>query len=257
MQWLNLEMSVLDNEAFACAQTADVGTWLRLMRYCCVQENGGRIRDAKNFDERKLMFLFRLTKSEINQKSELWEWQGNNLRVNYFPSAKLKEILLKRSSAARASKIRWGNRDPKSNPTTDNKSDSSTVSTSKPATHSETESGREGKGKGKERKGRRREGPAAASPDGDGQNPRSLAVCISFFASLGASQGMAEKFYHHYNANGWRQGGGLDIASWHSQAEKWLVDEKPAAEKSSSGAAADEFNPDQEHAHTGGIQLHN
>jgi hypothetical protein len=251
MQWLNIELKDLDNEAFACADTADVGTWLRLMGYCCVQENGGRIRGAKTFDDRKLMFLFRLTKAEIARKTELWQWSGDDLRVLFFPAKTLKRVQALRAQGAKGNKVRWGNDDPSSDRISDPSSNGSSESNCDSLGESPGESGKERKGKErKEREGKR---PVA---DGDGRKPRDLKTCVSFFLSIGSSASEAEKFFHHYRANGWRQGGRTPLESWHSQGQKWVVD-SAEPQKSPTGGQPAGFDPSAPHAHTGGVEVAN
>lgn len=220
MLWLNIYLSDLDNEAFACAETADIGTWLRLMRYCCTQENGGLIKGAKAFDNRKFGALFRLSKPEIHEKSDLWAWKGNDLFVSHFPNERLKIIKKQRVSALKANEVRWGNRNAKPNPISHTESDASAHARSDATPNPKTESGKERKGKGKERKGR--EGNA---PDGAEAHSPTLSEVLSFFASRGAPSELAKKFFHHYQANGWVQGGGQPVVSWESQGEKWIVGE--------------------------------
>ena len=43
MNYLNLDSLFMDAAPFAGAETVDVGTWIRLLRYCAKTENGGRI----------------------------------------------------------------------------------------------------------------------------------------------------------------------------------------------------------------------
>ena len=43
VNYLNLDSLFMDAAPFAGAETVDVGTWIRLLRYCAKTENGGRI----------------------------------------------------------------------------------------------------------------------------------------------------------------------------------------------------------------------
>lgn len=258
MQWLNIELSTLENEAFGCADTAHLGAWLRLMRYCCIQENSGRIRGAKEWPDRKWMHLFRLTKDEIDQKSELWAWDGGDLRVLFFPTDQLKKVKRLREQSQKANETRWGkphtDRDPNRMP--------SGIPSGIPDGNPESESGSpeckgnsKDKGKGKS-KGKDKGKRGAPAPTGTGHKPRSIAEAITFFTAHEGSEAQARKFFTHYQANGWKQGGGLLVASWPDQAEKWIGTDREEAKKSSGGVAAP-FDGRPPHAHTGGVEVLN
>lgn len=260
MQWLNIELSVLENEAFGCADTAHLGAWLRLMRYCCIQENSGRIKGAKEWPDRKWMHLFRLTKAEIDQNTELWEWKDDELRVLFFPIVQLNKVKRLRSQSAKANETRWGKRPAKSDPV----SIPSGMPDGKPNGNPDLENGTpecKGNSKGKSNskgKGNSKGKAPGQSPDGSGQKPHSLLEALSYFSQQEAPESLARKFYAHYRANGWKQGGHTPIASWPDQADKWICDYREDLKKSSGGVAGGgEFDSRQPHAHTGGVEVSN
>lgn len=45
---------------------------------------------------------------------------------------------------------------------------------------------------------------------------------IGFMRESGASDAYAERFYQHYESQGWRKGNGLPIENWHAAAWYWL-----------------------------------
>lgn len=246
-------MRVLENEAFGCAETVDIGIWMRLMRYCCVQENSGRIRGAKEWDDRKWMHLCSLQKAEVARKSDLWAWRGHELFVHHFPAKSLSTVRRLRRQSADANKSRWGNKAP--NREQESVPHGIPSGTAKGTPDSASgDSGIKDKDKGriKKRKGR------GTVPSGTAENPPSRAEVLSFFALHGCPESQATKFFVHYTANGWVQGNGQAIADPWSQAEKWIGDwreRENQPQNSSAGAAP--FDGSQPHAHTQGIALEN
>lgn len=259
MLWLNLELRLLQNKAFATAETVDVGTWLRLMNYCCSQENSGLIRDAKTWSERAWMLTFGLQKAEVERKCDLWSWRENHLRVNFFPVHSLDHVKRLRAQASKAGKTRWE----KAHATRQTGDIPSGIDRMPSGTADDATRNGPVYAKGKVREGKVKKGKGReASPADDGQRPRALADVISFFATLSAPPEVATKFFHHYNANGWLQGGRTPIASWRSQGEKWIGDwrdERPSTAQKSAGEGAPPpgYDASQPHASTGGIALAN
>ncbi|WP_177192279.1 hypothetical protein [Chitinophaga arvensicola] len=47
------------------------------------------------------------------------------------------------------------------------------------------------------------------------------------FTSCGYPETEAGKFFHHYQANGWRQGGKTLITDWQAAAHKWILNIHP------------------------------
>jgi hypothetical protein len=85
MEYLNLPAWVLDSAEFVGADQVERGTWLCLLRYCIGQENGGVIQDCANWKDRQWQQLCRVTLREVRRKSRLFRWEGNLLRVFYYP----------------------------------------------------------------------------------------------------------------------------------------------------------------------------
>jgi len=57
--------------------------------------------------------------------------------------------------------------------------------------------------------------------------PDSLKDVVVFFHLLGHSEKEAAKFFHHYEANGWRQAGKIPITNWPAAARKWILNIHP------------------------------
>jgi hypothetical protein len=77
-------------------------------------------------------------------------------------------------------------------------------------------------------------------------------------ASQGGPADLAADFHSTFSAVGWTQGGrrAAPLVAWQPEADKWVRRWKKSNASGAAGAAAD-FNPDQEHAHTGGIPAAN
>jgi hypothetical protein len=80
---------------------------------------------------------------------------------------------------------------------------------------------------GAEEKSDTRGGGAGASdrPGGDGTEavPASLDEVYPFFAALYSTRVEAEKFYHYFNAKGWRVGEKSPMHNWRSAARHWVL----------------------------------
>lgn len=64
------------------------------------------------------------------------------------------------------------------------------------------------------------------SDTGNAVPPEPEAV-TDYFVALGHPPCEAEKFYCHYRANGWKQGGKIPILDWQAAAKKWIHNIKP------------------------------
>lgn len=53
-----------------------------------------------------------------------------------------------------------------------------------------------------------------------------LAACEIFFQQCDRTREEGEKFFHHYQAQGWKVGNGQPITDWASLAQKWILNPK-------------------------------
>lgn len=113
MDWLNIHSSTLDSEEFVGADMIERGTWLCLQRFCIGQENGGVIKGGRLWKDRQWQQLVRVTKREVLRPARLWEWDGDNLVLFFYPVAKENEVREKRDTARTNGRL--GGR-PKKNP---------------------------------------------------------------------------------------------------------------------------------------------
>jgi hypothetical protein len=107
MEWLNIKNSTLDKREFAAAENTERGTWLMLFRYCAGQENGGRIKNCRLWNERDWLAL-RVTKAEISRKTPLWTWENDDLVLWEYPKEKEREVKRKRHGGRLTALKRWG-----------------------------------------------------------------------------------------------------------------------------------------------------
>jgi hypothetical protein len=109
MKWLNFEIPRMRSEPFAGATNEQLGTWLRLIIFCCEQENDGVIPFCANWSDRQWSTCAGLEKAEVLAPSPLWLFRENgSLYVSNFPHEKLTEIVHKRIAANRTNEKRWG-----------------------------------------------------------------------------------------------------------------------------------------------------
>lgn len=66
-----------------------------------------------------------------------------------------------------------------------------------------------------------------APPPNKKQKPENLDEVKAFFHELKYPESEAEKFFHHYDANGWLQGGKIPIKNWPAAAQKWILNIHP------------------------------
>lgn len=98
MEWLNIHRSTIDGEAFQDAEPAERSTWLLLLSYCAGLENGGRIKGAKAWTDRKWLKCCSLSKEEVEgQSGRLWLWEEGDLIVDFYPHDSERILQAKRS----------------------------------------------------------------------------------------------------------------------------------------------------------------
>jgi hypothetical protein len=145
MNWINIDVALPDCPQMLGAGNEELGIWLRLMRYCCVQENGGRIAGAALFSPMAWIVVAQVEAKRMREKALLWSWDGDDLEVFGYPSAKEGEVKAKREIArengqkgGRPKKPKENQRETKQKPTLE--------TNGKPTGKAEGK-GREGKGK--------------------------------------------------------------------------------------------------------------
>ncbi len=117
MNWLNINISTLSGEEFLGARPIDRGTWLCLLKYCAILENGGRIENCFKWSARKWSQLAGVYAKEVKRDSKLWSWEGSDIVVWGYPVSKEGEVKRLREQAKGAAERRWGSKEamPKGN----------------------------------------------------------------------------------------------------------------------------------------------
>ena len=154
MEWLNIHTSTIDSPEVGAAEPQDIGTWLKLLRYCAGQENGGRIRGAKEWPERLWLFGVKVTAADVQRECDLWTWQGADLLVEFYPKQKESEVRAKRKGGTKGAHSRWSEKKPASTLAADGSPMPETMPSAKPQANGSPihMSDAEGEGKGKGRR---------------------------------------------------------------------------------------------------------
>ena len=105
MNWLNLNVAILDSENFIGSDPIDRATWICLLRYCAGQENGGTITECGEWPDRKWQQLVRVTRQEVERECALWDWDNGSLVVWGYPADKEREIIAKRNAGREGGKV--------------------------------------------------------------------------------------------------------------------------------------------------------
>lgn len=108
MRWLNIDVSVLGNEAYASATPEQQATWFGLICYCAQQENWGIIPEScKDWTDRIWLVSIGKTKADIEQVSPLWKrGEDDKLFVNLYPEDQQAEYERKKLVAMKAGKAK-------------------------------------------------------------------------------------------------------------------------------------------------------
>jgi hypothetical protein len=107
MKWLNLNLELLRDDRFIEAEPQDQATWLKLLAYCCTMENGGFIRDAHKWNDRRWLMSAAITKADYDRQSELWKNEVGHVVVWGYPSTQEKEVKRMRGQSKKAAEKRW------------------------------------------------------------------------------------------------------------------------------------------------------
>lgn len=59
--------------------------------------------------------------------------------------------------------------------------------------------------------------------DGKDTHPQKEQIVIEFFKKIEWPAVEAQKFFNHYQANGWKIGGKTKMQDWHASAKKWML----------------------------------
>jgi len=85
MKYLNIETAVLRSPDYVGAEPTERATWLSLLGYCADQENGGVIKSCRAWADRQWQQTCGVTRQEVNLTSFLYQWNGDDMVVKYYP----------------------------------------------------------------------------------------------------------------------------------------------------------------------------
>lgn len=192
MEYINLTITQLAEADYRRSTMSERGVWLTLLGYCVQQENGGRIEGAQGWTDWECQQVLGVSAKDIEGPHHLWRYEEGDLVVEFYPLAKQKEVQAKRRAGKRG-----GLSSVEARQHSASSSASSTAAT---------------EGKGKEGEGKEEE---------DGQRPQSREQVLILADDMQLPRIEAEKFYDHFEANGWKQGGRTALRSWRAAFRNW------------------------------------
>ena len=100
MEYLNIPANAFRSPEFIGADPVQRGTWIALMGWCASQENGGRIPHCRGWKDRMWQQLVGVTAEEVMQDCDLWQWDGDDLVLTFYPVEQEQALRLKRDGNA-------------------------------------------------------------------------------------------------------------------------------------------------------------
>jgi len=107
MLYINIPISVLSSSEYRRCKPLKRATWLNLLGYCCIQENGGRIVGAADWDDREWQQIAAVTLEEVRMESTLWTWDGDDVVVWAYPAEQELVMRAKREGGVKGAAKRW------------------------------------------------------------------------------------------------------------------------------------------------------
>lgn len=98
MEWFQIFSSDLGSPDFVLSKESVRGTWISLLAYCCAQENGGRIAGAREWPAAAWPQLCRVQAKSVAADSLLWQWDGSDLVVKYYPAKSAERCVANREN---------------------------------------------------------------------------------------------------------------------------------------------------------------
>lgn len=146
MNWLNIHTPSFRKHEFTGSDPHEVGVWTLLMVYCCEQENGGKIRNCKEWTERQWLISCSVSIADVSRKSALWSWSATCLTVALYPIQKEREVAAKRAAGKATAKVRWARNSVAKNPPEKRVNGSSAHSSATSSAHRSADTEGEGEG---------------------------------------------------------------------------------------------------------------
>lgn len=112
MDWLNIHIAKqIRSPAAIGSAPSELGTWVRVLAYCCEQENGGRIAGGASWKDRQWQQTCAVTIRELRSADRLIRFDGSDVVVNGYPVEKEAEVQRARRRASAGAMARWGHRE--------------------------------------------------------------------------------------------------------------------------------------------------
>lgn len=99
MEYLNIQIATLRSPEFVGSDPVQRATWLCLNSYCAAVENHGRIPGCRAWGDRKWGQICGVTAAEVTAASDLWQWDGDDLIVAFYPLDSEEIVTAKRARA--------------------------------------------------------------------------------------------------------------------------------------------------------------
>lgn len=146
MIWLNLETTILHAPEYIGSEPRARSAWLNVILWCAQQENGGRIKQARDWKDRQWQQTCGVTRREVDSAERLLHWDGDDLMVWNYPADK-EHIVRQKREIGRTGGIKSGvARSTKSEPKAEAET-KQTLQANGQANGSTEGKGREGNGK--------------------------------------------------------------------------------------------------------------
>ena len=228
MEYINLHVSVLDSQEFKGASPVQRATWLCLMRFLVGQEDGATIEKCREWCDRKWQQICAVTLAEVEDGCGLWQWDGDDLAVNFYPIAAEKETRAKRRGGRIGNHKRW-HKPQVSESVSDTESESVSVSITK---RNETEAEPNGTESARE----------VARP--------SKTEVVSWPRDNGVDPGWAAvKWENRTGAHGWERNGRM--IDWRRLFQVWFQEDVRLGKFRVGGAGGSEKNAPSAASHGG------
>src|SRR4051812_27760112 len=86
MNWLNINTDLKTRPEFIRSKPVDQATWFKLLLYCAVVENSGRISDCADWENEMWHLSAGVRANAVRRECRLWRWDGNDLLVAFYPT---------------------------------------------------------------------------------------------------------------------------------------------------------------------------
>lgn len=108
MNWMNIPTRITRSELFLGASEEQAGVWLKLLAYCCEQENNGYIHGSDKWTDREWSHSTGLTKALVHAPSRLWKFNSaGSLVLHAYPEDHQTAVATMRAAGRAGAKKRW------------------------------------------------------------------------------------------------------------------------------------------------------